>query len=70
MVKNAMMICISCKKWNCPKHILFETDGKDGERLDDIANRAFEKYKDNHNIDNLVMIDYCYYGNVEVITNM
>lgn len=70
MVKNAMMICVSCKEWNFPKHILFETDGKDGERLDDIAKRTFKKYKENQNTDDLCMINYSYYGDVEVIANM
>lgn len=67
-VKNVMIICVSRRDWDFPKHILMETDGKHGERLDDIAKRAFEKYKKSQgNDDALRLVDYTYYGDIEVI---
>lgn len=66
MLKKAMMLCVSCRDWNFPKNILIETDGNGDERLDDIANRAFEKCKKTQNTDNLQLLDYRYYGNVEI----
>ena len=66
MIKKAIILCVSCKDWKFPKHILIETDGNGSERLDDVANRAFEKYKKTQNTDNLNLLDYTYYGNVEI----
>lgn len=66
MIKKAIILCVSCKDWKFPKHILIETDGNGSERLDDVANRAFEKYKKIQNTDNLNLLDYTYYGNVEI----
>lgn len=66
IIKNAMMLCISCKDWSFPKHVLIKSDGKDGERLDDIAKRAFESYRESHNDIDLDLIHYTYYGNVEI----
>lgn len=66
MVKKAMMLSVSCKDWSFPKHILIETDGDGSERLVDIANRAFEKYKKTQNTDDLKLLYYTYYGKVEI----
>lgn len=66
VIKKAMIICVGRKDWNFPKHILMETDGNGSEKLDDIANRAFEKYKKTQNTDDLKLLDYTYYGNVEI----
>lgn len=65
-IKKAMMLCVSCRDWSFPKNILIETDGNGSERLNDIVNRAFEKYKKTQNIDDLRLIDYTYYGDVEI----
>ena len=61
-----MILCVSCKDWTFPKHILIETDGNDNERLDNIANRAFEKYKKTQNMNDLKLLDYTYYENIEI----
>ena len=67
VVKNAMMICVGRKDWNFPKHILMETDGKHGEKLDDIARIAFEKYKNEQHDEELWLVTYDNYGDVEVM---
>ena len=67
LVKNAMMICVGCRDWNFPKHILMETDGKHGERLDDIARRTFEKYKKSQQDEEIYLVTYNNFGNVEVM---
>lgn len=66
IIKNAMMLCVGNKDWMMPKHVLVETDGRNGERIVDIANKAFEKYK-NEQKEDIYLVDYSYYGNVEVI---
>ena len=66
VVKNAMMICVGHKDWNFPKHILMETDGKHGEKLDDIAKRAFEKYKKSQQNEGIYFVTYNNFGDVEV----
>lgn len=66
-IKKAMILCIGCKSWNFPKHILVETDGKEGEYLDDIAKRAFEKYKMSQQNEDINLVTYNYYGTVEMI---
>lgn len=66
VVKNAMMICVGHKDWNLPKHILMETDGKHEERLDDIAKRAFERYKKSQQDEEIYFVTYNYFGEVEV----
>lgn len=45
MMNKAIILCVSCKEWSFPQHVLIETDAKNNEKIDDIANRAFEKYK-------------------------
>ena len=67
VVKNAMMICVGRKNWDFPKHILMETDGKHGERLDDIAKRAFEKYKKSQQDEEIYLVTYNNFGDVEVM---
>lgn len=66
VVKNAMMLCVGNKDWVMPKHVLIETDGSNGERLVDIANRTFEKYK-NEQKEDIYLVNYSYYGDVKVI---
>ena len=65
-VKDAMMLCVDCKEWSMPKHILVETVERDEELLSDIASKVFNQYKKNQNED-VYLVDYTYYGNVEVI---
>lgn len=67
-VERAMMISVGCKGWNQPKLILVPTTGERGRRLDEIAAEAFEKYKATHQNSDLYMFDYCYQGDVEILT--
>lgn len=64
-MKNAIIICVGCKEWKKPKHILMETDAKEGELLDDIANRSFDKYKANHKED-VWLVHYTYFGDIQI----
>lgn len=67
IIKNAMMICVGRKDWNFPKHILMETDGNHGERLDDIAKRAFERYKKSQQDEEIYLVTYNNFGDVDVM---
>jgi len=68
MVNKAIILCVSCKGWSFPKHVLMETDAINNEKIDDIANRAFEKYKNSKNNDDLYLLDYVYYGDIEIVS--
>ena len=69
VIKNAMMITVGHKDWSFPKHIILETDGKRGEGLDIIAKRAFEKYKKSQQKENIYLVTYNNYGDVEIFDN-
>lgn len=66
-IKKAMMICVSCKDWNFPRHILLESENFTGERIDELALRCFEMYKTKAGLPDLELIDYTYYGDVETL---
>lgn len=65
IIEKATMLVISHKDWEMPKFVLVETDAENGERLSDIAERAFEKLKPTLE-DGTQLLDYSYYGEVEV----
>lgn len=65
-VERAMMICVSCKDWFMPKHILVSTDGRCGEMLSEIAKKAFETYKSTQENKDIYLVNYSYYGDVEI----
>lgn len=66
-IKRAMMICVSYKDWNFPRHILVESEKNTVDDLDELARRCFETYKAKANLPNLDLIDYTYYGDVETL---
>ena len=65
-VERAMMICVGCKDWFMPKHILVSTDERHGKMLNEIAEKAFETYKSTQENKDIYLVDYSYYGNVEI----
>jgi len=67
-VERAMMICVSHKDWNWPKTILVPTDGGYGKRINEIAKEVFEKYKATQQDNDIVLLSYSYYGDVEILT--
>lgn len=67
-VKKAMMIMVGCRDWKSFKMILVPTSGEDGRRLDEIAEEAFEKYKATQQNKDIHMFNYCYHGDVEILT--
>lgn len=67
ILKKAMIITASSKEWNMPKSILMEYKGN-SDRLDEMAKELFENYKKNINYE-VVLLNYVYYGTIEVKTN-
>ena len=67
VVKNAMMLCVGNKDWVMPKSVLVETNGKYGDRLDDIAFELFEKYKNGIQNKDVYLVGYSYHGDIELI---
>lgn len=67
-VKRAMMITVGCRDWELPKQILVSADAEYERRLDEIAKEAFEKYKATQQNKDIYLFDYCYHGNVEILT--
>lgn len=67
-VKRAMMISVGCRDWKTPKLIVVSTSGEYGRRLDEIAKEAFEKYKASQSNKDIYMFDYCYHGDIEILT--
>ena len=66
LVKNAIMLCVGHKDWSFPKNILMKMEGKHGELLENIAKRAFERYKAHLQNENISLLSYSRYGTVEV----
>lgn len=66
-ISNAMMILVCHKDWTSAKNILVETNINDDERLDDIAKKAFERYKKEINEDNIAFVSYVYYGDIDIL---
>ncbi len=69
-IKNSMMLCVGNRNWMMPKHVLVETNGRHGEMLADIAYTAFEKYKKEQQEDDIYLVSYEYYGDVEVVEDL
>lgn len=67
-IKRAMMISVGCRDWKSPKLILVPTSGEYGRLLKEIAKEAFEKYKATQQNKDIYMFDYCYHGDVEILT--
>lgn len=67
-VKRVMMISVGCRDWYSPKSILVSTGGEYGRRLNEVAKEAFEKYKATQENKDIYMFDYCYLGDVEILT--
>ena len=68
-LNRAIMITVTCIGWKHPQNILMNATGSYGQLIKDIAHNAFEKYKANQNNNDLILLDYCYYGDVEVLEN-
>jgi hypothetical protein len=66
-LNRAIMITVTCIGWKHPKTILMNAEGGYGQLIKDIAHNAFEKYKATQNNNDLILLDYCYYGDVEVL---
>lgn len=66
-VENAMMISVGFRGSRAIKHILVQVDGEDGRFLTDIAKEALEKYKESQQNKDVYLIDYSWYGDVEVL---
>lgn len=67
-IKRAMIISVGCRDWKSPKLILVPTSGEYGRPLKEVAKEAFEKYKTTQQNKDIYMFDYCYYGDVEILT--
>lgn len=66
-LNRAIMITVTCIGWKNPQNILMNATGSCGQLIKDIAHNAFEKYKATQNNNDLILLDYCYYGDVEVL---
>lgn len=66
-VERAMMICVSCRDWDFPKTILVPTNGHYGRRINEVAKEVFEKYKATQQNEDIVLLNYCYQGDVEIL---
>ena len=66
-IKNSIMLVIGSDNWKFPKHILMESYGDYNESIKYTANKAFEEYKNMTKNNDLKLIDYSYYGNVDVL---
>lgn len=66
-LNRAVMITVTCVGWKYPQNILMNAEGARGQLIKDIAHNAFEKYKATQNNNDLILLDYCYYGDVEVL---
>ena len=66
-VKNAIMIHVGHRDWSFPKSILMETDSKHGDLIEDIAKKAFERYKGSQENKDVCLLSYSYFGNVELL---
>lgn len=66
-LNRAIMITVTCIGWKHPQNILMNATGSYGQLIKDIAHNAFEKYKATQNNNDLILLDYCYYGDVEVL---
>ena len=64
---RAIMITVTCIGWKHPQTILMNATGSYGQLIKDIAHNSFEKYKATQNNNDLILLDYCYYGDVEVL---
>ena len=64
---RAIMITVTCIGWRHPQNILMNATGSYGQLIKDIAHNAFENYKATQNNNDLILLDYCYYGDVEVL---
>lgn len=69
-LNSAIMITVTCRGWKHPQNILMNITASHGQLIKDIAHNAFEKYKANQNNKDLILLDYCYYGSVEVSEDM
>ena len=67
ILNRAIMITVTCIGWKHPKNILMNAEGGYGQLIKDLAHSAFEKYKATQNNNDLILLDYCYYGDVEVL---
>lgn len=65
-MKNAIILCVGCEDWTTPKTVLMETVEGD-ERISTLAQRALEKYKEHTGNYKLYLVDYTYYGELEII---
>jgi hypothetical protein len=69
-INNAIMITVSCRDWDWPKTILVSMrDSYDGKRIKDLAEEAFERYKKTTSEQDLTLLSYCYYGDIEVLSD-
>lgn len=67
-IKRAIMISVGCRTWKSPKLILVSTNGEHGRLIKDVAKEAFEKYKSTQQNKDIYMFNYCYHGDVEILT--
>lgn len=67
-VEKAIMICVYSPDWFTPKYILAPTGDLYGRRIKEIAREVFEEYKATQQNKNIVLRDYYYQGDVEVLT--
>lgn len=66
-INNAIMITVSSRNWSWPKDVLISMGAPNGRMIKDIAKDALEKYKEISEEKDLVLLSYCYHGNVEVV---
>ena len=66
-IDNAVMLCVGHKDWTLPKSVLVSANEVSSGLIKDMVNEAYNNYKKEYNSE-VFLIDYVYYGTVEVIS--
>lgn len=65
IIHNVMNIVIGCRDWNFPKSIITEYTGK-SDRINEMAAELFDNYKKQHPDSEYSLINYTYFGTVDL----